>query len=70
MEIVVNEQLANFLTAHNVINPSQLGFLRGRSCLTYQFHSLNLAIQNVDYYWSSLNIFLNMSKAASRASHL
>ena len=48
LERLIKDHLVDFLVKHNLINPSQRGFLKGRSCLTNMVRCLEYVTKWVD----------------------
>ena len=48
LEKLIKDHLVDFLVKHSLINPSQYGFLKGRSCLTNMVRCLEDVTKWVD----------------------
>lgn len=69
MERIIKDNIMLFLSSQNLIDRSQHGFLRGRSCHTCQFEFLDYVTKSADSGQSMVIIFLDMEKAFDRVPH-
>ena len=69
LERVVNDSIITFFTENNLLNPSQYGFLKNRSCVSCQLDFLDFVSKAVDDGLSLIVLFLDMQKAFDRVPH-
>ena len=69
LETIIRDHMVDFLIKHKLINPSQHGFLKARSCLTNLFCFFEEITKWVDK-WSPVDvIYLDFQKAFDKVPH-
>ena len=66
LETIIRDHMMNFLIKHKLINPSQHGFLKAKSCLTIFFEEITKWVDEgspVDV------IYLDFQKAFDKVPH-
>ena len=71
MEKIVRENIVTFLTENNLFNPSQHGFMKGRSCLSALLSVYDELINNLSNCQPSYidMIYLDFAKAFDKVDH-
>ena len=71
MEKLVRENIVTFLTENNLFNPSQHGFMKGRSCLSALLSVYDELINNLSNCQPSCidMIYLDFAKAFDKVDH-
>ena len=71
MEKFIRETMVTFLSENKLFNPSQHGFLKGRSCLSALLSVYDKLIQNISSNLSSCidMIYLDFAKAFDKVDH-
>ena len=69
LEKIVKERLVNHLTRYNILNDSQHGFIKGRSCLTNILDFLEEVYEKLDEGKAVDVIYLDFAKAFDKVPH-
>ena len=71
MEKIVRENIVTFLTENNLFNPSQHGFMKGRSCLSALLSVYDELINNLSNCQPSCidMIYHDFAKAFDKVDH-
>ena len=69
LERIVNDAIINFFTHNNLINPSQYGFLKNRSCVSCHIDFLDFVTRSIDDGHSVIILYLDMQKAFDKVPH-
>ena len=71
MEKIIRENMVTFLSENKIFNPSQHGFMKGRSCLSALLSVYDDLIQNLPSNQSSCidMIYLDFAKAFDKVDH-
>ena len=71
MEKTIRENMVTFLSENKLFNPSQHGFMKGRSCLSALLSVYDELIQNLSNNQSSCidMIYLDFTKAFDKVDH-
>ena len=69
MESIIRIAVVDHLDKHNLINDTQHGFRRGRSCLTNLLEFLDKVTRSVDAGDNTDIIYLDFAKAFDKVPH-
>ena len=69
MESIVRDHMLDYITRHRLLNPSQHGFLPGRSTVTQMLYFIEFVVSSLDAGDSLDCVFLDFRKAFDSVNH-
>lgn len=65
----MSTRIIEYLQKHNIISPSQHGFIKGKSTSTAIFNLLQAIYDSIDNRASVIGLFYDLSKAFDSVNH-